>query len=64
VAQLKAKYREVFGEESRADHKRFPFRRRIAWRIPANAWGGLSERAGPNALDRESPWETAVEQRG
>jgi hypothetical protein len=44
TAQLKEKYREVFGEETRSNHKQFLFRR-IAWRIQANAWGGLSERA-------------------
>ena len=41
VGQLKDKYREVFSEESRFNHKQFLFRR-IAWRIQANAWGGLS----------------------
>ncbi len=39
TAQLKEKYREVFGEDSRSNHKQFLFRR-IAWRIQANAWGG------------------------
>jgi hypothetical protein len=50
TAQLKEKYREVFGEESRSNHKQFLFRR-IAWRIQANAWGGLSERARRRALE-------------
>ncbi len=50
TAQLKAKYREVFGEETRSNHKQFLFRR-IAWRIQANAWGGLSERARRRALE-------------
>jgi hypothetical protein len=50
VGKLKAKYREVFGEETRSNHKQFLFRR-IAWRIQANAWGGLSERARRRALD-------------
>ena len=36
VGQLKAKHREVFGEETRSNHKQFLFRR-IAWRIQANA---------------------------
>jgi hypothetical protein len=35
---------DVFGESSRSNHKQFLFRR-IAWRLQANAWGGLSERA-------------------
>jgi hypothetical protein len=50
VGQLKEKYREVFGELSRSNHKQFLFRR-IAWRIQANAWGGLSERARRRALE-------------
>ena len=43
VGQLKEKYREVFREETRSNHKLFLFRR-IAWRIQANAWGGLMGR--------------------
>jgi len=43
VGQLKDKYRQVFGEETRSNHKQFLFPR-IAWRIPANAWGGLMRR--------------------
>src|SRR5438067_970103 len=50
VGQLKDKYREVFGESSRSNHKQFLFRR-IAWRVQANAWGGLSERARRRALE-------------
>lgn len=50
VGQLKQKYSEVFGEASRSNHKQFLFRR-IAWRIQANAWGGLSERARRRALE-------------
>jgi hypothetical protein len=50
TAQLKDKYREVFGEDSRSNHKQFLFRR-VAWRIQANAWGGLSERARRRALE-------------
>lgn len=50
TAQLKEKYHEVFGERSRSNHKQFLFRR-IAWRIQANAWGGLSERARRRALE-------------
>ena len=44
VTELKAKYNEVVGEESRSGHKQYLVRR-IAWRIQANAEGGLSERA-------------------
>ena len=50
VGQLKDKYREVLREESRSNHKQFLFRR-IAWRIQANAEGGLSERARRRALE-------------
>ena len=50
VGQLKSRYREVFGEESRSNHKQFLFRR-VAWRIQANAEGGLSERARRRALE-------------
>src|SRR5207253_5167433 len=50
VGQLKVKYRAVFGEDSRSNHKQFLFRR-IAWRIQANAEGGLSERARRRALE-------------
>ena len=50
VGQLKEKHREVFGEASRSNHKQFLFRR-IAWRIQANAYGGLSERARRRALE-------------
>jgi hypothetical protein len=44
VIALRRKYQEVFGEESRSSNKQFLFRR-IAWRLQANAEGGLSERA-------------------
>jgi len=50
VGQLKDKYREAFGEDTRSNHKQFLFRR-IAWRIQANAEGGLSERARRRALE-------------
>jgi hypothetical protein len=50
VGQLKAKYAEVFGEVSRSNHKQFLFRR-VAWRIQANAWGGISERVRRRALE-------------
>jgi hypothetical protein len=50
VRQLRQKHAEVFGEETRAHHKQFLFRR-IAWRIQALAEGGLSERARRRALE-------------
>ena len=50
VGGLRDRYREVFDEESRSNHKDFLFRR-IAWRLQANAEGGLSERARRRALE-------------
>ena len=50
VAALRTKYQEVFGEESNSSHKQFLFRR-IAWRMQANAEGGLSERARRRAAE-------------
>lgn len=50
VAQLRQKYVEVFGEESRSNHKQYLFRR-IAWRIQALAEGGLPERARRRAME-------------
>jgi hypothetical protein len=50
VGQLRKKYLEAFGEESRSNHKQFLFRR-IAWRIQAVAEGGLSERARRRGLE-------------
>ena len=49
VAQLQNRYREVFGETSRSNHKQFLIRR-IAWRLQALAEGDLSERARERAL--------------
>ena len=50
VGQLRVTYREVFGEDSRSRHMQFLFWR-VAWRIQANALGGLSERARRRALE-------------
>ena len=50
VRDLREKYREVFGEESRSNHRQFLIRR-IAWRIQELAEGGLSERARQRALE-------------
>jgi hypothetical protein len=47
---LRAKYRELFGEESRSSNKQFLFRR-IAWRLQARVEGDLSERARRRALE-------------
>ena len=50
VGELRDKYVEVFGEQSRSFHKDF-LRKRIAWRIQALAEGGLSERAKRRAAE-------------
>lgn len=50
VRELRGRYREVFGEESRSNHKQFLFRR-IAWRLQADGKGGLSECARQRALE-------------
>jgi hypothetical protein len=44
MAGLREKYREVFHEETRCQHREHLFRR-IAWRLQALAEGDLSERA-------------------
>jgi hypothetical protein len=44
VNQLREKWAEVWGEACRSRNKEF-LRKRIAWKIQANAYGGLSERA-------------------
>jgi len=50
VAELKRRYRELFGEESKSSNKQYLFRR-IAWRIQANREGDLSERARRRATE-------------
>lgn len=50
VGELRAEYATVFGEESRSFHKEFLVRR-IAWRVQANAEGGLPERARQRAME-------------
>jgi len=44
VDGLRAKYLEVFHEPTRSRHKEYLIKR-IIWRMQANAYGGLSERA-------------------
>ena len=44
VGQLQDRYVDVFGEPVRSRHRQYLIRR-IAWRLQANAEGGLSERA-------------------
>jgi len=50
VAELRGKYAEVFGEETRSRHKGHLIRR-IAWRLQANEEGDLSERARRRAAE-------------
>jgi hypothetical protein len=50
VAELKKKFRELFGEDSRSSNKQFLFRR-IAWRLQAKVEGDLSERARRRASE-------------
>jgi hypothetical protein len=47
---LQARYRELFGEESRSSNRTHLFRR-IAWRLQAKAQGDLSERARKRAAE-------------
>jgi hypothetical protein len=49
TTQLRERYRELFGEETRTSHKQHLVRR-IAWRLQALAEGDLSERARRRAL--------------
>lgn len=44
VGQLHERYADVFGEAARSRHRQYLIRR-VAWRLQANAEGGLSERA-------------------
>lgn len=50
VSELREKYREVFGEDTNTRNKQWLVKR-IAWRIQANAMGGLSERAKRRAAE-------------
>jgi len=50
IVELRHKYIEVFGEACRSRHKQWLIKR-IAWRIQANAQGGLSERARKRATE-------------
>ena len=50
VDQLRAKYAEVFGEQTNGRHKQWLVKR-IIWRMQANAEGDLSERARRRAME-------------
>ena len=49
AGEFRGKYRELFGDESRAGNRQWLFRR-CAWRLQARAEGGLSERARRRAM--------------
>ncbi len=48
--ELRVKYRELFGDESRTGNRQWLFRR-CAWRLQARAEGGLGQRARRRALE-------------
>lgn len=50
VSELQAKYAEVFGESTTGRNKAW-LQKRIAWRIQANAFGGLTDRAVQRAME-------------
>jgi len=51
VDQLRARYREVYGEEASSGHRQHLVRR-IGWRLQVLAQGDLTERAAAGAGDR------------
>ncbi len=59
VNQLARRYEELIGEECRSRHKRYLIRR-IAWRLQANAEGGLTERARQRAEELADDAEIRV----
>lgn len=50
VKDLRSRYAEVFGDETRTGNKAWLLKR-ITWRLQANAEGGLSERARRRAAE-------------
>ena len=50
VPQLRARYAEVFGETTNANNRTWLLKK-IAWRLQAQAEGGLSERARQRAAE-------------
>jgi Protein of unknown function (DUF2924) len=54
---LRARFEELFGEESRSSNHVHLFRR-IAWCLQANAEGDLSERARYGPTERSWTWES------
>lgn len=54
ISELHDRYAELFGERIQSRHRIYLVRR-IAWRIQANAEGGLSERARVRAAQLANP---------
>lgn len=50
TGELAAKYKELHGQPTRTRHRQYLIRKN-AWRIQANAFGGLSERAKRRAAE-------------
>ncbi|MCB9846289.1 MAG: DUF2924 domain-containing protein [Phycisphaeraceae bacterium] len=50
VPELKQRYAEVFGEQTRSYHKVYLIRR-IAWRVQANSEGGLPAQSRHRAME-------------
>jgi hypothetical protein len=48
--KIRERYRELFHEEPRSKHRECLIRR-LAWRLQANAYGGLSEQVRRHALE-------------
>lgn len=59
VSQLAQRFEELFGEPCRSRHRKYLIRR-IAWRLQANAEGGLSERARKRAEELAEDAEVRV----
>ena len=59
VSQLAQRFEDMFGEECRSRHRKYLIRR-IAWRLQANAEGGLSERAKKQAEELADDAEIRV----
>jgi len=59
VSQLTKRFEEIFGEQCRSRHRRYLIRR-IAWRLQADAEGGLSQRARQRAEELANDAEVRV----
>lgn len=59
VNQLSKRFEAVFGEQCRSRHKRYLIRR-IAWRLQADAEGGLTDRARQRAEELANDAEIRV----